>query len=115
MRDLVALLLGSRGATVRTVSSASAALDAISQRRPTVILADLHMPIEDGYSLIRTLRARETKQHLVPLPAIAVTAYATAADRHRARAAGYDAHVAKPFKAEVLIRTIAKFGETQNA
>jgi PAS domain S-box-containing protein len=114
MRDLVALLLGSRGANVRTVSSASAALDAISQRRPNVMLADLRMPIEDGYSLMRTLRERESKQHVVPLPAIAVTAYASPADRERALAAGYDGHLAKPFDAEVLIRTIAKFGETQN-
>jgi CheY-like chemotaxis protein len=114
MRDLLALLLGSHGATVRAVRSASAALDAIAQRRPDVMLADLLMPIEDGYSLIRTLRARESKQHVIPLPAIAVTAYATAADRERALTAGYGAHVAKPFDADVLIRTIAKLAKTQN-
>jgi CheY-like chemotaxis protein len=114
MRDLVAFLLGSRGATVRTVSSATAALDAISQGRPDVMIADLLMPIEDGYSLIRTLRARENKQHVVPLPAVAVTAYAGPADRERALTAGYDAHLAKPFDAEVLIRTIAKFADIQN-
>jgi CheY-like chemotaxis protein len=114
MRELVALLLGSRGAKVRTVSSASAALDAIAQRRPNVMLADLRMPIEDGYSLMHTVRTRESKQQVVPLPAIAVTADASPADRERALAAGYDAHLAKPFDAEVLIRTIAKFGETQN-
>jgi len=115
MRDVVALLLGSRGAAVRAVSSTAAALEAISQHRPDVMLADLLMPIEDGYSLIRTLRARERKQHLVPLPAIAVTAYASPADRQRALKAGYDSHLTKPFDAETLIRTIAKFGDTQNA
>ena len=114
MRDVAALLLESRGATVRTVSSARAALDAISEHRPDVMLADLFMPSEDGYSLIRTLRARESKGHLVPLPAIAVTAFASPADKERALTAGYDSHLAKPFDAEALIRIIAKFCDSQN-
>jgi PAS domain S-box-containing protein len=114
MRDVAALLLESRGATVRTVSSARAALEAISQHRPDVMLADLFMPGEDGYSLIRTLRARENKGHLVPLPVIAVTASASPADKERALTAGFDSHLAKPFDAEALIGIIAKFRGSQN-
>src|SRR2546425_973942 len=95
VRDLLALLLESRGAIARTVSSASEALDAISQRRPDVLLADLRMPDEDGYSLIRKVRAREREQQEGRLPAIAVTAYASPSDRDKAIAAGFDLHVAK--------------------
>jgi PAS domain S-box-containing protein len=114
MRDVAAILLESRGALVRTVSSATAALEAISQHRPDVMLSDLFMPGEDGYSLIRTVRAREDKGHFVPLRAIAVTASASPADKERALTAGYDSHLAKPFDAEALIRMIAKFRDSQN-
>jgi PAS domain S-box-containing protein len=107
VRDLLALLLESRGATVRTVSSASEALDAISQRRPDLLLADLRMPDEDGYSLIRKVRAREREQQEGRLPAIAVTAYASPSDRDQAIAAGFDSHVAKPVEPDDLARAVA--------
>jgi PAS domain S-box-containing protein len=107
VRDLLALLLESRGAIARTVSSASEALDAISQRRPDVLLADLRMPDEDGYSLIRKVRAREREQEEGRLPAIAVTAYASPSDRDKAIAAGFDLHVAKPVEPADLARAVA--------
>ncbi len=107
VRDLLALLLESRGAIARTVSSATEALDAISQRRPDLLLADLRMPNEDGYSLIRRVRARERERHEGRLPAIAVTAYASPSDRDQAIAAGYDAHVAKPVEPADLVRAVA--------
>jgi PAS domain S-box-containing protein len=106
-RELLALLLESRGAVARSVSSASEALDAMSQRRPDVLLADLRMPGEDGYSLIRRVRARERERQERPLPAIAVTAYASPRDRDQALAAGYDAHVAKPVDPRELARAVA--------
>ena len=81
-------------------------LDAIGQRRPDVLLSDLRMPDEDGYSLIRKLRADESERQRERLPAIAVTAYASPSDRERALAAGYDAHVAKPVEPEDLARAI---------
>jgi PAS domain S-box-containing protein len=108
VRDLLALLVESRGASAVAVASAAEALDAIEARRPDLLLADLRMPDEDGYSLIRKLRAREREQHVGRLPAIAVTAYASAADRDQAIAAGYDGHIAKPIDPDVLTRTIAK-------
>jgi len=106
VRNLLAHLLESRGAVPRTVSSAAEALDAIGQRRPDVLLSDLRMPDEDGYSLIRKLRADESERQRERLPAIAVTAYASPSDRERALAAGYDAHVAKPVEPEDLARAI---------
>ncbi len=114
VRDLLALLLESRGATVLSVSSATAALEAIDEHRPDVLLADLRMPEEDGYSLIRKLRAREREQDAARLPAIAVTAYASAADREQAIAAGYDWHMAKPVDPDALTRAIAKVAKAEN-
>ena len=107
-------MLESRGAIIRTVPSAAAALDAMGQHRPDVLLADLGMPEEDGYSLIRRVRAHESDRHLARLPAIAVTAYATARDRDLALAAGYDWHAAKPVEPGDLARTIAKAAKAQN-
>ena len=113
-RDLLTLLLESRGATVSSVSSAKEALSAVSTRRPDVLLADLRMPEEDGYSLIRQVRASERERETGRLPAIAVTAYASASDRERAIAAGYDAHVAKPVDPDALARAIAKAAKAEN-
>jgi len=84
------------------------ALDVIRRRRPDVLLADLRMPDEDGYSLISRLRALERDESLVRLPAIAVTAYASAADREHALAAGYDSHITKPVEPEELARAILR-------
>jgi PAS domain S-box-containing protein len=113
-RDLLSLLLQMRGATVRSVSSAAGALEAIALRRPDVLLADVGMPDVDGYSLIRKVRAND-RQRGVHLPAIAVTAYATIADRERAIAEGYDGHVAKPVDPHALARTIARVVKTPEA
>jgi CheY-like chemotaxis protein len=107
-RELLALILISRGAQVETVSSAREALELIVKRRPDVLLADLRMPDEDGYDLIRTLRAGEQERGLRRLAAIAVTAYAASGDRDRAIAAGFDAHVAKPVDTDELLRTITR-------
>lgn len=115
VRDLLALLLESRGATVRTVSSAMEALEAINEHRPDVLLADLRMPEEDGNWLIRKLRAREREHAAARLPAIAVTAYASAADRDQAIAAGYDSHMAKPVDPDTLTRTIARVVKAESA
>jgi CheY-like chemotaxis protein len=115
VRDLLALLLESRGAVARTVSSAAEAIDAIRRRRPQVLLADLRMPDEDGYSLIRKLRAEEQKQSQDRLPAIAVTADASSCDREQAIIAGYDAHIAKPVDPEELAHAIANVVRTETA
>jgi PAS domain S-box-containing protein len=106
-RDMVALMLETRGATVRRVGSAVEAFDALVERPPDVLLADLGMALEDGYSLIRRWRLKEQEARLLRVPAIAVTAYASSADRERALTAGYDWHVAKPVDATELIKVIA--------
>jgi PAS domain S-box-containing protein len=115
VRDLLAFVLESRGAIVRTASSAGEALHAIDERRPHVLLADVRMPDEDGYSLIRRVRAAEQTRHDRRLPAIAVTAYASPSDRDQALRAGYDSHVVKPVDPEALARTISHIAGIERA
>jgi CheY-like chemotaxis protein len=104
-RHMLALMLETRGAKVRHVGTAADALDSMLRRRPDILLADLGMSGEDGYSLIRRWRTHEgaTNGHVM---AIAVTAYASARDKQMALAAGFDRHIAKPVDADELVRVI---------
>jgi len=104
-RGLVAAILESCGALVMAVDSAAAALKEIRDHRPDVLLSDIAMPGEDGYSLIRKVRQMETPD--TPLPAAALTAYATASDRADALLAGYQAHLKKPIEPADLTNVVA--------
>ena len=111
-RDMLALILEARGARVRRAGSAAEAFSAMLERRPDVLLADLGMSGEDGYSLIRRWRTHEKEGQLPRVAAIAVTAYATLRDREQALTAGYDGHIAKPVDADALVRAIATITAT---
>ena len=104
-RGLIRTILESRGAEVTAVDSASAALNAIRRRRPDVLLSDIGMPGEDGYSLIK--KVRQLAPSDPPLPAAALTAYASAGDRARALMAGYQAHLPKPIEPVELTAVVA--------
>jgi PAS domain S-box-containing protein len=106
-RELIRLTLESRGARVTQASSARDALEAIYREEPEVLLADIGMPQEDGYSLVAKLRSLEQEQNRSRLPAIALTAYASEADREHALSAGFDLHLTKPVQPRELIRAIA--------
>jgi CheY-like chemotaxis protein len=106
-RDMLALMLRTQGARVRHVGSAVEAFDAMLEERPDVLLADIGMAEEDGYSLIRRWRSQEVGAGGRRVAAIAVTAYASPTDRGRALAAGFDWHVAKPIDADELVRIIS--------
>jgi PAS domain S-box-containing protein len=108
-RELLAVTLESRGAQVRTVSSAAEALELIARDRFHVLIADIGMPEGDGYSLLHRLRDLERSRRQRRLPAIAVTAYATASDREQALAAGFDLHLAKPVDPTTLVLAVARF------
>jgi len=106
------MALSQYGATVTTVDSSAAALSEIDRRLPDVLLSDVGMPREDGYELIRRVRSRPLERG-GGIPAIAVTAYASAKDRESALASGYEAHVAKPFEPEALAQTVAALCRAQ--
>jgi CheY-like chemotaxis protein len=72
---------------------------------PDVIVADIAMPVEDGYDLIR--RLRDGSRSAIPM--IALTACATAEDESRIRAAGYDAYLAKPIDGSELVAAVQRF------
>jgi PAS domain S-box-containing protein len=93
--DAVSALLAARGADVRTALSTSEALEIVGRWHPDVVVSDIAMPGEDGCAFLRALRAR--RGAVGEVPAIALTAYAGSADRNRLLAAGFHAHVAKPF------------------
>ncbi|HET8644615.1 MAG TPA: ATP-binding protein, partial [Vicinamibacteria bacterium] len=102
-RDAVAVLLRQAGAGVRSVGSAAEALAASREDRFDIVLSDIAMPIEDGYVLVRRLRAEERTARI---PALALTAYATVEDRGKALRAGYDQHLAKPVDPAQLISVV---------
>jgi CheY-like chemotaxis protein len=105
-RDMLTLMLETRGARVRHVGTAADAFDSMLRQRPDVLLADLGMSGEDGYSLIRRWRTHEGATN-GRVAAIAVTAYASATDKDMALRAGFDWHIAKPVDADELVKVIA--------
>jgi CheY-like chemotaxis protein len=94
-RELVGAILVNAGAVVKSFSSAGAAYEAFATFRPQLLVSDVAMPDEDGYSLIRRIRALDPKQGGA-IPAIALTAYTRAEDRTKALAAGFTTHIGKP-------------------
>jgi len=111
-RDLIEMALSQYGAIVTTVDSAAAALSEIDRRLPDVLLSDVGMPRQDGFELIRRVRSRPLERG-GGIPAIAVTAYASARDRESVLTSGYEAHVAKPFEPEALAQTVAALCRAQ--
>lgn len=95
VRELFCFTLRQSGAVVVAVSSTSAALAEMDEAVPDVILCDISLPEEDGYSFIRRVRMR-TADAGGAVPAAAVTAYARPEDVRRALAHGFNAHLGKP-------------------
>ena len=104
-RDLIRMVLENQGAQVTSFDSAQDVLAALEKTKPTILVCDVGMPKFDGYELIRTLRAAESRGDRIP--ALALTAFARAEDRKRSLVAGYQAHLAKPFDVSELILVIA--------
>jgi PAS domain S-box-containing protein len=137
-RQLLSLVLQRYGAEVKAVASATEAIDAYLERMPSVVISDIGMAEEDGYALLKKLRLLPIQPSLLsyaasigkpaslssdaspaaPIPAIALTGYATTRDRERAFAAGYQLHLAKPIEPDDLVSAIkdvvkASTGESQ--
>lgn len=110
--QMLSTLLGSQQAEVQTASSTEEAMEMLQWYQPHVIVMDLAMPGEDGYSLIQRIRRDE---QLVgrTIPALALTAQVRIEDRARALSAGFNMFIAKPVEAEELIAAIRDL--TENA
>ena len=106
VRELVATILRQSGAAVTAVRSAAEALEAFATTMPNILVSDIEMPGEDGYSLIRKLRAGAIPQAR-NVPAIALSAYAGPGDRMRALDAGFQLHISKPVEPAELVAVIA--------
>jgi signal transduction histidine kinase/CheY-like chemotaxis protein len=103
--DMIGLLLGQHGAQVRLANSAAEALEALDNFVPSVIVSDIGMPEMDGLTFLR--RVRTLPGAVRQVPAIALTAYASPGDAHKASEAGYAQHIPKPVDPARLVRAVA--------
>ncbi|KAM3095410.1 response regulator [Phormidesmis sp. 146-35] len=99
--DLLTFLLEEAGAIVTPVSSVQAALSAVKQAVPNLLISDVGMPDQDGYALINQLQLQQAD-----IPAIAITAYAREEDRQRVMAAGFQTYLTKPIEPDAVIAAI---------
>lgn len=95
------------GAQVIAVSSAPEAIAAIKEYQPDVLVSDIGMPGEDGYSLIRKVRALSNEEG-GKIPAVALTAYARPEDQTRSLGAGFQIHLPKPIEPTELVGAVGK-------
>ena len=112
-REILTTVITRTGAEVKSCKSASEALAKLVEWKPDVILSDIAMPEEDGYSFIGKVRALSREQG-GETPAAALTAYARDIDREEALAAGYQMHIAKPIGAGQLVTMIARLAGREN-
>jgi len=106
-RQIIRSLIERTGAEVMACESAREALTMLEQWKPDVLMSDIAMPEEDGYSLITQVRALPAEKggHI---PAAAFTAYAREEDRKRALAAGFQMHIPKPISGSQLLSMVAR-------
>ncbi|HYU35887.1 MAG TPA: response regulator [Thermoanaerobaculia bacterium] len=105
-RELLTIALEQCGAQVTAVASVADALASLDRAPPDVLVSDLAMPDEDGFSLIRKIRSRDAGRGGM-VPAAALTAYARTEDRVRALAAGFQKHLPKPIDPSEVIAAVA--------
>ncbi|MBW4491621.1 MAG: response regulator [Oscillatoria princeps RMCB-10] len=103
-RELVGTVLEQYGAEVTLAASAIEALEALDRHGADVMVSDIGMPEEDGYSLIRKIRMRSAEQ----MPAVALTAYAQEKDQQQALSAGFQIHLSKPVDPVGLVAAVAR-------
>jgi len=106
-RELVRMTLEEAGASVEAVASAEEARREMMEEAPDILISDIRMPEENGYSLIQSLRAAG-----VSTPAIALTALARREDADAAQAAGFQLHIAKPIDVAGLVDAVARLVHT---
>jgi CheY-like chemotaxis protein len=105
--ELVRIVLSSAGAVVRVAHASSETLRQVAEWKPDLLLSDITMPEEDGYTVIGRLRALPAELG-GDTPAVALTAMAGDEDRARALAAGFQLHIAKPLEPGALLRAVTE-------
>jgi len=105
-RQILRDLLASAGLEMIEAGDGPAGLAAAGSERPDLILMDIQLPGMDGYEVTRRIKADPT---LRAIPIIAVTSYALSGDEDKARAAGCDAYVTKPFSPRQLLAKIREY------
>ncbi|BAZ22930.1 multi-sensor hybrid histidine kinase [Kalymmatonema gypsitolerans NIES-4073] len=107
---LIRFILEQCQAQVTTVTSAREALAALSQFKPNILISDIGMPGEDGYSLIQRIRTLPAKLG-GQIAAAALTAFAGESERNRALTAGFQMHISKPVEPAELVAAVVKLAE----
>jgi two-component system cell cycle response regulator DivK len=105
-RQILRDLLGSVGYEMIEAGDGEAALVAVKAQQPDLILMDIQLPLLDGYEATRRIKA---DPDLKNIPIIVVTSYALSGDETKARAAGCDAYVTKPYSPRQLLAKIREF------
>ncbi len=113
-RGLVTAMLVQCGAVVTTAASAADAFVAVEKQAPDVLISDIGMPDEDGFTLIARIRGM-ARDRGGATPAACLTGYTTAADRRRALEAGFNMHLAKPIEPSELIAVVANLARMAKA
>jgi signal transduction histidine kinase/ActR/RegA family two-component response regulator len=103
-RKLLQTILSRAGANVQAAEDVAAAMRVVGHTWPDIIISDIEMPGEDGYSFIRRIRLQEPPS--IHVPAIALTAYTRSVDRVRALAAGFQTHMSKPVEPAELVAAV---------
>jgi two-component system, cell cycle response regulator DivK len=107
-RQILRDLLASSGFLMIEAHDGEQALAMARSQRPDLILMDIQLPVVDGYEATRSIKRDPELKHI---PVIAVTSYALSGDEERAREAGCDAYVAKPYSTRHLLTKIGQFFE----
>ena len=105
-RELIEWVLKRVGAEVTSVGSAREALEVLEREKPHVLVSDIAMPQEDGYALLKKIRALPPERG-GRIPAIALTAHSLVQDRLQSLRAGFQSHVPKPVVPEELVEVVA--------
>jgi CheY-like chemotaxis protein len=105
-RELLEWVLKRAGAEVVAVSNAKDAIEMLEKEKPHVLVSDIAMPEEDGYSLLRRVRALPPERG-GRVAAVALTAHSLVQDRIQSLRAGFQSHVPKPVVPEELVEVIA--------
>jgi CheY-like chemotaxis protein len=106
-RELLRRTLALCKAEAQTADCAATAYRMFMESRPDILISDIGMPDEDGYSLIRRIREYEAESRLPPTPAVALTAFARSEDRRRALRSGFQMHVSKPVVMSELLTVVS--------